>query len=169
MARLRLGMRGENTANNDAYSSEPGRRSIVTDRVNNFSFKYYSVNPMVFEGYVEGDFIFTRNWEVGAGFSQSFYGVNSAQGWNALAMVRFRLPDKVERQQPSEYPDYTSPPTFKETTEQYDTKIFDESNPSAPPPAKAKPLRPKNQKKSVDTMLKETEKSLEKKKSPKGE
>src|SRR5262249_55914570 len=90
--RLRGGLRGFTSALKDTYTANPDWRNTVNDRVDNTSMRFYSVNPTVTEVYVEGDYLFNRQFEAGLGFAQSLYGVNYSQGYTILAMIRFRLP-----------------------------------------------------------------------------
>lgn len=154
LARVRIGIRGESTIINDNYTNTPLLRLNEANTVDAGSLKYFSLNPTVFEGYGEFDWIFTREWEAGAGFAQTFYGSNAAQGWTLEAMVRFRLPSS--KSQTSDATSSGPQPNFEEDINKYDQTIFDQSKPDqiqTPPP---KP------KKSIDKMLQDTEKTLEK-------
>ncbi len=150
-ARVRLGIRGETTVMNDTYTNNPGLRLNTPNVVDAGSLKYFSLNPTVFEAYGEFDYIFTREWEAGAGAAQSFYGNNAAQGYTVLAMVRFRIPGA----RPAAAP-VRGGPDFQEQEDRYNQRLFEESNPAHPPPQ-----RPPKKGKNIDKALKDTEKTLE--------
>jgi hypothetical protein len=128
------------------------------------SEKFYSVNPTNFEVYSEFDYIFMKSLEAGVGVAQSFYGVNSAQGFTAEFMVRFNLPGKN--------PPESSGDGFHENVENYKQNLFEESKPEVTPPPtqNAETPQPQDQQQkpkkkksnSLDKMFKDTEKSLEK-------
>lgn len=153
-ARLRLGIRGETEVTEDSDTSQPYFRNLILASVDNNSQKFYSVNPTVFEGYAEFDWLFTRMWEAGAGFAQSFYGNNAAYGWTVTAMVRFRLPTtEASRNTPRNQPEYYEPPAISEPIF---APVGTEEDTPAP---RRKNVRKKS--KNIDQMLKDTEKSLE--------
>lgn len=161
-ARIRAGIRGYSWVVSDTL--DPLQRNIISARVDAGSFKYYSYNPTNYEGYAEFDYIINRAFEIGAGVAQSFYGNNSAQGFTALAMVRFRIPG--DKPQP--------PPDIYQNEDTYHTRdafgidgdgaqfvpLDNESDIINSDRKDAKPLRPKPGKK-LDKAIKATEKSLE--------
>lgn len=168
-SRIRGGMRGQTAVVNDTHTGDQEHiRNVVTSRVDAGSFKFYSVNPTLYEVYAEMDWIVTRQWEVGAGGAYTVYGAHAAHGWTALAMARFRIPSEKVRSSGRRYVDPISPTydRFEPEEENYDQMLFKEVKPdvdeSAPDrPRRAKPLRPRNNK-SIDQLMRDTEKSLEK-------
>lgn len=162
-ARLRGGLRGETTIMPDTYSNSPGQRNVVTDRVDNFSERFYSVNPTVVEVYSEFEYLISREWEAGVGGAYSFYGANTSQGWTLELMVRMRLPGEKPLSEPT--PEPGSAWQFQENTEKYNDQVFKESSPSEPekdlpePSPKPKPRKKKNRKK-LDKLFRDTEKDL---------
>jgi hypothetical protein len=176
-ARLRVGFRGEQTLQKDNLTgaNEP-QRNIVTSKVDSGSFRYYSINPEYYEGYGEFDWIFSRDLEAGGGVAQSFYGADSAAGFTVMAMVRYRIPGDARTASSSgsynsRYNEFESHDSFQPEQEKYDTKIFKESDPEADiinsnrrslRPAQQPAVKKPKRRKKIDTMIQETEKSLEK-------
>lgn len=149
-ARLRVGVRGETTVANDKETGNPFYRNQVLANVDAASLHFYSVNPTLFDVYAEGDWLFTRMWEAGLGFSQSVYGINTAVGWTVTAMIRFRLPGGDSRHSVGSQQDYLKPAISEPIFEPKGT----EDDNIDPTPRGA-------HKKSLDKMLKDTEKSLD--------
>jgi len=160
-ARLRIGVRGESTVTNDndtGNAQNTFNRNVELGLVQSSSMKYYSMNPSVWEGYGEFDWLFTRMIEAGAGFSQTFYGNNAAYGWTVTGFFRFRLPTKENRHQPtSGGTEFGEPPPISEPI--FAPVGTEEESPA--PTRKGRRSQPRQQK-SIDQMMKETEKSLEK-------
>jgi hypothetical protein len=162
VARIRVGVRGESTITNDNDTGNlqnTFNRNLQMSLVQSGSMKYYSMNPTLWEGYGEADWLFTRMIEAGLGFSQTFYGNNSAFGWTVTGFFRFRLPTKEARHEStsggSEYgeaPPITEP-IFAPVGTEEDT----------PTPTRKGRRAPPRQQKTIDQMMQETEKSLEKK------
>lgn len=157
-ARARVGFRGETTVTDDRDTSQPFIRNFTLANVNNSSLKYNSINPTVFDAYGEFDWLFSRQWEAGVGFSQSVYGNNAAYGWTVTGMVRFRLPTNAGvRPDPVSQPEYNEGPPISEP-------IF---APVGVPEDQVAPQPKSNgshgrKKKSIDQMIKDTERQLQK-------
>lgn len=160
-ARLRAGVRGETTVINDSDTNNSAVRFLPSEVSDAGSLKFYSLNPSEFDAYGEFDWIFTREWEAGAGIQQTFYGSNAAYGWTANAMVRFRIPSDREIEK-TETREMRKQPQFENKSDRYDQQLFDESSPDATVLERQPPPKPVKKKKTLDNMLKDTEKSLSK-------
>jgi len=153
-ARVRLGIRGETNVTQDNDTPNPFYRNFLIATADNFSEKFYSINPTLYEAYGEFDWLFTRMFEGGLGFAQSIYGNNAASGYTIEAMFRFRLPTGEAARQSSKQPEFNEPPAISEPIFAPAGVPEDEINPQPRP-------RTKKQK-NMDQMMQDTERSLEK-------
>lgn len=145
-ARLRAGVRGETEVVEDRETSNPWWRNNLLNTRMAGSLHYYSVNPTLYDAYVEGDFLFNRMIEAGVGFSQSIYGENTAVGWTVTGMIRIRLPSNADRK--NLHQDYLKPSIAEPLFVPKGTE--DDVDPT-----------PRGRRKDIDKMLNDTEKSLD--------
>jgi hypothetical protein len=153
-ARIRIGVRGETTVTNDNDTINPNDiflRNNLISNVDRGSLKYYSINPTVWEGYGEFDWLFSRMFEAGLGYAQTFYGSNAAYGWTVDGFIRFRLPTKDGHRPP---PENNEPPPASEP-------IFAPAGTEEQSSPKPRARQQSRQQKNIDQMMQETEKSLE--------
>lgn len=166
-------LRGYRTLIDDADTDNRTFRDTYLSGVNAGSYRYYAINPSLTELAFQAGTTFFENWEVYGGAAQSLEGKNAAQGPTVFAGVIFRggADGGSSPAEPAFSPGERSEDQFTEPEIKYDERLFNESDVVARPkkktPAKrAAPAKkpPRKTPVSVDKMLQETEKSLERRK-----
>jgi hypothetical protein len=165
------GLRGYDSITDDAKSNSSlyrFQRDNVLTSTDGGSYQYYSINPG--RGEVVG---YAGGWvgpvEIYAGAYYSVYGRNTADGWGAFGGVKF-TGALYQTAKPAKG-------GFEQKPEKYDEQLFqenpapvapvDESVPETPPETPAKPAKKKPKAgepmPNVEQLMKDTEKTLEKK------
>lgn len=171
-------VRGYERMDDDSNTNSRTARELYLTRSNGGSFQYDSINPQQREFAFMGGMFFDPIG-VYAGFANTFAGRNSADSWTATVGLTFY--GAID-------PELIRPERFKSRRVKYDDSLFEEqvvpppappaqrvtparSRPKPPPaaaaesePAPPKRKRPSNEPMpSVELMMKDTQKSLEKK------
>jgi len=160
-------IRGYESVSNDDDDNELGRqlRDQYMARVNGGSLHLYGVNPGSSELAIEGGLDFGYVHIFGGG-SFTINGTNSAEYWTGMIGVAFRhRPTKVSSVD-EEVVDPANPFAIPVEEDKSEEELFlqrPEADAQPPPPEPSKVRRKVRKRPSVDRMLHETEKLLEKK------
>ena len=164
--------RGFETITNDTNTSNRTVRELYLNRVDGGSFQFYSINPSVGEVALIGGLQF-ESLGIYAGAATTVYGRSMADSWSAIVGVTFTgaiFAPVVRREEFNPRPDKYDEVLFKE-------KIVPEADitplplivPKPRGPAKPRVDRVRKVRKaaqpepSVELLMKQTEKTLEKK------
>ena len=149
--------RGSLSVSNDSDSTNQIPRDQFLARVDAGSFHYYAINPNLGEVALESGAHFGRAGQFGAfaGYSMSVLGSNAANGWSIYGGVSFSsdlvlLSPPAPREKPEGH--------FKLPNDKYDESLFIENG--EPEEQKSNVRRKVRQKPSVEKLMHQTEKGL---------
>ena len=146
---------GQFTVMEDADTQNRAMRDYFVNRVDAGSYRFYAVNPTLHNLQLQTGFQFGP-FGLLAGFSTSMMGNNAADGWAIHGGLSFSS-EIFSKPAANTGAD----PRFQLQQDKYDESLFQEN--SAAPPQEPKKIRRKvRQKPSVEKMMHEAEKELQK-------
>lgn len=159
-------LRGYRTIVDDADTDNRTERETFLATTNSGSDLYYSINPSLMEVKASGGLTLLRRWIVHGGIAQSINGASAAQGMTFSLGLTFgsRPGGRASINVPDSQQDQ-----FQVPEPEYDEDLFNESSVIVPdakvsPKRKAPPKKKPKKPVSIDKMIQDTEKSLERRK-----
>jgi hypothetical protein len=151
--------RGYVSVSDDADTPNRTPRELYTTRVDGGSFRFYSVNPSLGELALSGGVHFGA-WSVFAEFAKTMNGVSQADGWMGLAGLSFggRHAVSSDSEDRGGGNGYSDEPAFETEKDKYDESLFIDDVGGG----RSKVRRRVRKQPSVDKLLNETEKELNK-------
>jgi hypothetical protein len=148
---LGLGLQGEEVLIDDKNVDSPEQRTVVTNRVNAGSLKYFAINPTLVEAKLWTSFRFSKESLMRLSLADGIDGANAAQGLTARIELQYDF-----RMNPAVSSSTSEPESgFQMQQEKYDPSLFE----NEPPPRRRPSPKPKGP--SEQQLLNETMKGLE--------
>jgi hypothetical protein len=144
---------GYQSVTDDPDTSDKIQRTIVTDRVNASSLKFYSVNPSLIDSEVFLKFKINNTWTLAAGGGASVTGANMAAGYHAGAGLMYSWdsepsyylkPSPTSTQEDSLSSEKKVPKFREEIDDGVNQNLFEKKGTPGPAPKPGTDLAPAN-------------------------